>query len=103
MAKRRQFSPEFKAQVVLEILSGLKTTAEVCREYKLRPQVVNRWRSTLLEQAPTLFERASGQTEEQQRIAELERLVGRLSLELEVAKKASSILQTHLSGKERWR
>ncbi len=102
MAKRRRFTPEFKAQVVLEILSGLKTTAEVCREHKLRAQVVNRWKSVFLEQAPTIFERASGQTDEQQRVAELERLVGRLTLELEVAKKASSILQTHLSGKERW-
>ena len=44
-----------------------------------------------------------GRPEEQQRVAELERLVGRLTLELEVAKKASSILQSHLDGKERWR
>lgn len=103
MAKRRRFTPEFKAQVVLEILSGLKTTAEVCREHKLQAQVVNRWKSVFLEQAPTIFERASGQTGEQQRVAELERLVGRLAMELEVAKKASSILQSHLDGKERWR
>lgn len=103
MAKRRRFTPEFKAQVVLEILSGLKTTAEVSREHKLQAQVVNRWKSVFLEQAPTIFERASGQTGEQQRVAELERLVGRLTLELEVAKKASSILQSHLDGKERWR
>ena len=102
MAKRRRFTAEFKAQVVLEILSGLKTTAEVCREHKLQVQVVNRWKNIFLEQAPTLFERASGQTGEQQRVAELERLVGRLTLELEVAKKASSILQSHLDGKERW-
>jgi transposase-like protein len=102
MAKR-QSTPEFKAKVVLEILSGFKTTAEVCREHKLQPQVVNRWKNVLLEQAATIFERASGQSEEQQRVAELERLVGRLSLELEVAKKASSILQTQLNGKERWR
>jgi transposase-like protein len=103
MAKRRRFTPEFKAQVVLEILNGLKTTAEVCREHKLQAQVVNRWKSVFLEQAPTIFERASGQTGEQQRVAELERLVGRLAMELEVAKKASSILQSHLDGKERWR
>ena len=31
------------------------------------------------------------------RVAELERLVERLTLELEVAKKASSILQAHLA------
>lgn len=101
MAKRRQFTPEFKANVVLEILSGVKTTAEICREHKLQPQMVNRWRSTFVEQAATIFENASGQTEEQQRVAELERLAGRLALELEVAKKASSILQRTRNGSER--
>jgi transposase-like protein len=35
MSKHRSFTPEFKAQVVLEILSGAKTTAEVCREHEL--------------------------------------------------------------------
>lgn len=101
MAKRRQFTPEFKASIVLEVLSGFKTTAEVCREHRLQPQVVNRWKSTFVEQAPMIFEIASGQTEEQQRVAELERLVGRLALELEVAKKASSILQRTRNGNER--
>lgn len=33
MAKRRKYSPEFKAQVVLEIISGAKTQAEVARVY----------------------------------------------------------------------
>ena len=101
MAKRRQFTPEFKANVVLEILSGVKTTAEVCREHRLQPQVVNRWKSTFVEQAPTIFENASGQTEEQQRVAELERLAGRLALELEVAKKVSSIWPRTRNGNER--
>ena len=30
MAKRRKFTPEFKAEVVLEVLSGV-TQAELCR------------------------------------------------------------------------
>ena len=41
-----------------------------CREHRSQPQVVNRWKSTFLEQARTVFERAYGQTEEQQWIAE---------------------------------
>ena len=31
MAKRRKFTLEFKAEVVIEILSGATTQAEVCR------------------------------------------------------------------------
>jgi transposase-like protein len=32
MRQRRQFSAEFKARVVLDVLSGQKRAAEVCRE-----------------------------------------------------------------------
>ena len=90
MARRRKFTAEFKAQVVLEILSGQKSAAEVCREYGLKPSVLSSWKTTLLENAPKLFENGSYATQEQVRIAELERLAGRLTLELEIVKKASS-------------
>jgi transposase-like protein len=42
MSKRRTFTPEFKARVVLEELTGVKDKAEICREYQLRPQVLSR-------------------------------------------------------------
>ena len=35
MKKRRRFTPEFKAQVVLEVLSGVQSPAEVCRRHAL--------------------------------------------------------------------
>lgn len=97
MIKRRSFTPKFKAQVVLELLSGTKSTAAACREYDLQAQVLNRWKSQLVEQAHTIFEPNSIQNEDQSRLTELERMVGRLTMELEVAKKASSILTSTLS------
>lgn len=97
MTKRRKFTPQFKARVVLEVISGMRTSAEACREYQLKPQVLSSWRAKFLEHAATVFESSSRCSEEQVRVAELERLVGRLTLELGVAKKASSILQAHLS------
>ena len=42
MTKRRRFTPEFKAQVVLEVLTGARTAAEACREHTsaaVRPNV----------------------------------------------------------------
>ncbi len=94
MSKHRTFTPEFKAQVVLEILSGAKTSAEICREHELSAQVVNRWKAELIANAPKLFQAEARTSPEQARIAELERLVGRLTLQLEVAKKASSLLKS---------
>lgn len=101
MSKHRSFTPEFKAQVILEILSGAKTTAEACREYALSAQVINRWKSEFLQNAPKLFQSDSHVTAEQTRIAELERLVGRLTLQLEIAKKVSSLLSTRRRKNER--
>ena len=39
MAKRRRFTPEFKARVVLEELTGVKDKAEICREQRLIRQL----------------------------------------------------------------
>ena len=97
MSKRRKFSPEFKARVVLEELTGIKDRAEICREYRLRPQVLARWKEEFLERAPELFATERGRGDEQERITDLERMIGRLTMELEAAKKASSILTSHLS------
>jgi hypothetical protein len=48
MAKRRTFKPEFKAWFVLEELSGVKSTVEICHEHQLKPQVFSRWKVELL-------------------------------------------------------
>ena len=92
MTKRRIFTPKFKAQVVLEILSGAKSTAEVCRGHEVQVQVLNRWKAHFLEQAHAIFEKDSDRDQDQDRLAELERMVGRLTMELAAAKKASSLL-----------
>ena len=89
---RRNFSAEFKAKVVLEIISGSKTTAEACREYNLKPDLVSHWKNEFLANAAQVFENGTKVDPQQARIAELERLAGKLSLELEVAKKALRLL-----------
>ena len=92
MSKRRKFTAEFKSQVVLQLLSGERSMAELCREYQLTSQVIGNWKQQFLAAAPRVFEKGSADSDEQARIAELERMVGRLTMELEIAKKASSLL-----------
>jgi transposase-like protein len=43
-ANRRQYTAEFKAKVVLQVLSGEKTASDLCRAHKLNSNVLNRWR-----------------------------------------------------------
>ena len=89
---RRSFTPEFKAERVLEVLSGLKTPAEICREHQLQPHLFASWKSTFLQRAPTLFTTDEHRTGDEAKIADLERLVGRQAVEIEALKKASSLL-----------
>lgn len=98
MVRRRTFKPELKARLVLEVLTGARRAADICREQRLKPQVLSRWKAEFLERAPEIFATERSRGDEQERIAELERLVGRQVLEIEVLKKASSIL-TSLSNR----
>ena len=86
---------------MLEELSGIKDRAEICREYRLRPQVFSRWREEFVERAPEIFATKRSRGDEQERIAKLERMVGRLTMQLEAAKKASNVLTSLSSGKGR--
>lgn len=97
MTQRRTFTAEFKTQVVLDLVSGAHSPAELCRQHQLNPQVLARWKSELLERAPLVFEQDQKRSAEQERIAELERLVGRLTMELDIAKKVSGVLSSPLS------
>jgi len=101
MRTRRTFTSEFKAKVVLECISGEKSINEVCREYQLSPVMVSKWRTEFIKNAAVIFEKNQRGSEDQNRMAELERLVGRLSLENDMLKKASNILnaQANRSGK----
>ena len=99
MAKRRQFTAEFKAQVVLELLSGGKSVAEAASEHQVRPETISRWRRQFLENAAGVFEKSTAAGgEAEARIAELERALGEKTLELEVAKKAANMFPQLIDG-----
>ena len=92
MEKRRTFKPEFKARVVLQVLTGTKTAAQACREHQISEQLLTTWKKHLLSHADLVFAQERESTAEQSRLAELEQMVGRLTMELEAAKKASQLL-----------
>jgi transposase len=86
MASRRKFTAEFKARVVLEMLIEHKSATQLSREHGIKDSVISRWKQEFIERSPTLFKNGSVEKDEHaQHVAELERLVGRLTLELEAA------------------
>ena len=78
MRERRNFSDDFKKQVVESIVSGSSTQAELAREHRISPVMINRWKKDY--KAGKFFENVSSQdmAKLELRIRDLERLVGKL-------------------------
>lgn len=90
--KRRRFTREFKLQILREIEAG-KSIAQAAREHELHPNLITRWRSLHSEYAQQAFAGNGNHYKQEARIAELERLVGRLTLENDFLKKVLAHLE----------
>ena len=89
MPKRKHYTAEFKARVVLELLTAQKGLMQASRDYGIKDTILSRWKQEFLERAPQLFNGEQADPHEtDQRIVELERMLGKLTLELDLAKKA---------------
>lgn len=85
--KRRNFDAAFKTRVVLELLTGKKSLAEASREYDIKDTVLSRWKQEFLSKATQVFEQPQDLQEKEARIAELEQMVGKLTMKIELQKK----------------
>ena len=91
--KRRNFTPEFKGKVVLGALRGETSQAELCRRYNLSEDQLSKWKQQVIENVDPLFTSTDKHSNEAaERIAHLEQLVGRLTVALDIEKKASTWL-----------
>jgi transposase len=99
MRNQRNFSLEFKRQVVEELLSGESRPAQLCRRYNISSSILYHWKRQ--------YSRGKFNNEPTEeaalmdRIEKLERLVGRLTLENEFLKRGlqHSISQSRRNGK----
>ena len=96
MAKRRQFTAEFKTRVVLELLKEEKQLGELAAEYELSPNQLRNWRKEFLENAPKVFSQSKQEKEllAKEKALEEERnqlmaKVGQLTIENDWLKKKS--------------
>lgn len=91
MGTRRTFTAQFKLETVLEFLAGHKGIAQICRERQLTEKLVYDWKRAFSERASAIFDTTATANDAQARIAELERLVGCLTLENEILKKVGTL------------
>ena len=84
----------------MEILSGEMTTSEASRKYRIKDSLLYRWKLEFWERLPQIYgekQDLEGRRKDE-KIAELERKVGQLTVDNEIPKKASHSLKSRLGG-----
>ena len=90
---RRKFDPETKVAIVLEGLKGNTTVAELCRKYQISETLYYKWRDKFLEGGRKAFlsPESDREKELERRIEELQKIIGRQTVQIEILKKTFQI------------
>lgn len=99
MAARKQYSGEFKARVVLELLKEEKTVAQISSEHGIHASVLHQWKATALQELPSVISdrratdgvRRSQEADHERQVRELYAEIGKLTTQLAWLKKKSGI------------
>lgn len=77
---RRNHRPAFKAKVALAAVKGEKKLAELAQQYDVHPNLINQWRSRLLEGAADVFGAEPASAEPAVDVTLLHAKIGELTL-----------------------
>ena len=96
MPKRKNFTVNQKAQIVLEMLREDKSVAQIASENSIHPNQLHRWKKQALENFPQLFEEdrkgeKAREAEHERQLNQLYAEIGRLSAQLSWLKKKSGL------------
>jgi len=86
---RKKHSTATKVKVVLEVLKGEKTTAEITAKYGIHATQINNWKKAVLEVIPEAFstKRKQQENDQQALVDELYKQIGQLKVENDFLKK----------------
>ena len=95
MQKRKAYTPEYKAKLVIEVLREEKTLSEIASREGINPKQLGNWRSEFIENAARAFSRSKDEKAATQQVEELkarekeyQAKVGQLTLEVDFLKEA---------------
>jgi transposase len=90
MAKRKQYSAEYKAKVSLAAIRGDGTIAELASRYKIHPNMITKWKREALAGVKDGFARGSrtGSSDHESEITELRAKIGELVVERDFLQRA---------------
>lgn len=90
--KRRAFTREFKLRVIREIEAG-KSQAAAAREHRVTANTISKWLGQHKKYKDRAFAGNGNAYTDEARVAELERMVGRLTMENDFLKKVLTSLE----------
>jgi len=82
----KRYTPTFKFQVVLETFEGEQSDAEVAWAFDEHPVTVSRWKQQFLERGPEVFGSSEEVKRYEERIRQLEQMLGQKEVELALLK-----------------
>lgn len=90
MAKRKQYSAEFKAKVALAAIRGDGTIAELAGRYKIHPNMITKWKREALDGMKETFAREgkTGRLDQETEIKTLQAKIGELIVERDFLERA---------------
>ena len=93
MTKRREYSPEYKAKLVVEVLREEQTMSEIASREGINVKQLGNWKTEFLENAGRAFSRSRDEKEAARELAqvrdrerEYQAKVGQLTLEVDFLK-----------------
>lgn len=94
MDKRRNYTAEFKTQIVLEMLKEEKTVSQISSEHGIHPTQLHRWKQQFLDNMTSAFSRGETEADKLKKQYESEREellkeIGQLTVEVNWLKKKS--------------
>ena len=83
------YSAEFKRETVEELIAGQKRASQICRDRGIDVTTLRRWRLAYEEQGEAAWTTPKAEdSSAEAKIAQLERMIGQLTMENAVLKKA---------------
>ena len=93
---RKRYTPDFKAETVLEVLKEVKTVTQIASERGVHPNQLSTWKTQVLLGLPSLFspdQRAGRAAQEayERKLQELYAEIGRLTTQVNWLQKKSGV------------
>jgi transposase-like protein len=87
MRTPKTLTPQFKFQVVLEVMREERSQAEIARQHDIQTQLISSWKKQFFREGPKIFlsERKSKQRD--RKLEDLEKVIGRQTIEIQFLKK----------------